>query len=258
MSTIGKPFILKMKPVALTELGIYGGYAMKMKRMIFTGVATLLAFRGSSLLAGTLSNSHTTTPQTAPFTDNFTLTDYTPTLGNILTGITISLSWTTAGSVDIFNTATSPAPFTNAGTLTPLTLTAPASLSLTPNAVGGPVSGTAAASVETMVPGAGSGMPPTAGLTLAVPMADWGSFEGTGTFSASLAAGTTSFSVTLPPGSPLFYRGGGDLVGGVTTITYTFVPTSTTTIPEPATMGLIGSALLGIGFFAFRRRIKKA
>ncbi len=216
-------------------------------KVIFRRVAVVLAFTSSSLLAGTTSYSHTTPIQAVPFIDNFTLPVYTPTLGNTLTSITISLSYSTTGEVNIFNTSSLDVTFTNATTSTPLTLTAPASLSIPTNAVAGPVSGTATANGETMVPGlTGSGL-----LSLVVPSADWSFFEGTGTFAASLAAGAANFSISGP--KSLFVNGDAT-VGGTTTIAYAFV--STSDLPEPATMTLVGSALLGIGFFA-RRRIKK-
>ena len=115
----------KMKQVFLTEWHqSNGGYAMK---VIFRRVAVALAFTSSSLLAGTTSYSHTDAHQAVPFIDNFTLPVYTPTLGNTLTSITISLSYSTTGEVNIFNTSSLDVTFTNATTSTPLTLTAPAS-----------------------------------------------------------------------------------------------------------------------------------
>lgn len=219
-------------------------------KTIFARMATVLALSASSLLAGTLTYSHTTPTQSVAFTDTFTLPEFNPTLGDTLTGVTISLSYNTTGALDIFNTVSSPEPFTNAETVTPLALTAPDSLSLATNAVAGPVNGIATGGlVETIVPGLmGSGL-----LSKVVPMADWSFFEGTGSFSSMLAGSATSFSVMVP--SALYYKGDNATVGATTTITYTFAAPST--IPEPATMTLIGSALLGIGFFALKP-IKKA
>lgn len=215
-------------------------------KVIFTRVALVLAFSASSLLAGTVSYSHTTPTQTAPFTDNFTLSDFDPTLGNTLTGITISLSYNTTGEVDIFDNSSLAVVFTNATTSTPLAVNAPGSLTITTNAVAGPVSGTADPKVVTTFPGlTGSGMP-----SLVVPMADWSLFEGTGFATFSLTASGPNASILPPP----LLVGGNTTVGGITTITYSFA--STSEIPEPATMGLIGSALLGIGFFALKRTKK--
>ncbi len=218
-------------------------------KVIFTRVALVLAFCTSSLLAVTTSYSHTTTTQAVPFTDTFTLPEFTPPLGDTLTGITISLSYNTTGAVNLFNSATTAQAYTSVETTAALALTAPDALMITTNAVAGPVSGTASGGIVTAVPGlTGSGM-----LSLVVSSADWSFFEGTGTFSSSLAAGDFNYSVA--GSKSLFVQGDTATVGATTTITYAYVTTSS--IPEPATMGLIGSALLGIGFFA-RRRIKKA
>ncbi len=215
-------------------------------KAIWAKMAIVTVMSAWILSAGTLTYSHTTPTQTVAFTDTFSLPQFNPTLGDILTGITMSLSYNTTGAVDIFNTVDTPQSFTNAQTVTPLALTAPDSLSLSTNALAGPVNGIATAGlVETVVTGlTGSGM-----LSLPVPTSDWSLFKGSGTFSSTLAGGATSFSVTVP--AALYYKGDNSTVGATTTITYDYA--SLSTVPEPATLALFVSGLLGIGFFVIKR-----
>ena len=110
---------------------------------IFSAVAAAVSLSASSLLAGTMTYTEITALQSAPFTNNFTLPQFNTPLGDLLTDITITLSYTTTGEISIINISTSPLSFTNAKTSTPLTLTAPGSLSIATNAVAGPIDGTA-------------------------------------------------------------------------------------------------------------------
>ena len=217
-------------------------------KVIFTRVTVVLAFSASSLLAGSTSYSHITPTTSVPFTDTFTLPEFTTPPGDTLTGITISLSYNTTGAVNLYNNATTAQAYTSVETTAALALTVPDSLMITTNAVAGPVSGMASGLVVTAVPGlTGSGL-----LNLVVPMADWSFFEGTGTFSSSLAAGNFNYSVL--GSNALFVQGDTATVGATSTVTYAYVATSS--LPEPATMTLVGCALLGIGLFA-RKRTKK-
>ena len=218
-----------------------------MKRFLLTLAATM-AVGGSSLFGGTISFSHTTSTGAVPFTDNFTLQEFDTTLGT-LTGITITLSDTATAEVDVFNSTSTAQGFTNATASIPLNLTGPASVSVNTTAVAGPIAGTANPGVNAFpgIPGTGSG-------STNVASANFGSYEGVGTTFASfsVASSTGNFSGTSVPG---VFFGGSATVGAVTTITYTYTPSTGT--PEPSTMALLGSSLLGVGFIA-RKRVKKA
>jgi hypothetical protein len=217
-----------------------------MKRL--STLAAIAAFTvASSAFAGTISYTHTTADASAPFTDSFSLQKFDTTLGT-LDSIIITLSYSTTGEVDVFN-STSQARLFTAGTSTvPLTLSGPAALTIATNAVAGPISGSAAPGFNSFTGITGSGSP-----SVNVASSDFSFFEGSGvTFASfSLVGGNGSFSGTAIPG--VFFSGSA-VAGGNTTITYNYSTPSTT--PEPATMTLFGSALLGIGFFA-RKRSKK-
>jgi hypothetical protein len=68
-----------------------------------------------------------------------------------------------------------------------------------------------------------------------------------------LGSAISGSGTATAPSNTVFFGGGAD-ASGILTVTYNFTAASTT--PEPATMTLFGSALLGLGFFA-RQRIKK-
>lgn len=208
-------------------------------------VLALLVAMSASASAATVSYSHITPNTAAPFTDNFTLQKFDTTLG-ALTNILISFATSTTAEVDIFNNTGVNQSFTNASASGPLTLNGPASATL--NAIA-----TATIPSGTVVP-LGNAFPGITGnnsASLTILPASFSAYSGTGTTTAafSVVIGPGTFSGTSVPG---VFFGGSAVAGGTSTITYTYtVPTGT---PEPATMGLLGSALLGLGFLKFRTK----
>ena len=88
-------------------------------------------------------------------------------------------------------------------------------------------------------------------------------FVSVNTLAAYIASlGNTDFTLSgFTSTSTTFTGGGGNISSAQVTngtatavVTYTFDPTPPVGTPEPATMGLMGSALLGLGLFKFRRK----
>jgi hypothetical protein len=86
-------------------------------------------------------------------------------------------------------------------------------------------------------------------LSLIVPLADLSEYEGGGSDSFSVVSAGGTYGGSASPG--VFFSGNAT-ASGVTTITYTYSVVSAT--PEPTTMVLFGSALVGLGLL--RKRIR--
>ena len=201
--------------------------------------------------ADTLIFSHVTASQSAPFSDAFTLGGFQVgtngvALTAILNSITIGLTETTTASVNIFNATASPQAYSNANSSVPIAVTGPGPTSLNFNAVAGPFSGTAAVG-QSVIPGS----PVTQTTSVNVLAANFGLYTSGPTVSLTFATSTGAYSGSAVPG---VFFGGDATSGGTVTITYNYTVPSTT--PEPASMLLLGSALVGMGLLG-RKKIRK-
>jgi hypothetical protein len=205
-------------------------------RRIFTATA-LVAMASSAAMADSISFSHTTVSQEAPFIDTFSIPGFDTSLGT-LNSVTIQLAYTTTAELDVFNATGVPQAFTEGYASSPLTLNGLDGLSLTTNAVAGPIDGVANPG-ETPFPGLSGG----GTLTITVPDSDFSAFEmppAASTYSVEGAAG--SFNGSSVAG---VFFGGSASAGGVTTVTYDYgAPIAS--VPEPTAMALLGSVLVAL------------
>ena len=184
--------------------------------------------------------THTTATTAVPFSDPFLLPGFDTSLGT-LDGITITLDANGTAEVDVINTTGTSQSFHNATATIPVGLTGPGSTSTSVTLSAGPTSGTAAPGLDAF-----PGLPASATNTIVVSPADFALYEGLGLIvSVDVTANSGTYGGTAPTG---VFFGGSSSVGAVTSIAYSYLPASTPSVPEPASVSLFGGALLGIGY----------
>ena len=202
---------------------------------LFLPVLLLGAAVGAAASATTLSFSHTIMPQPTPFTTAFTLNSFDAALGT-LTGVEIIVDDTAIVSVEIFNTTSSPQPFTNASAVVPLSVTGPGGVTLNSSVTAGPLSGTAKSFESSF-----TGLYASNVVVQAIAPGAFSNFEGSGTqnLQFNVSSGNGTFSGT--GGNGIFF-GGSAQSGGTIDVDYTY--TTFPGLPEPANWALM---IVGFG-----------
>lgn len=210
----------------------------------------LLATLAAPAFAGpsTLDFTATIPTGTVPFSRSVSLPTFDSTLGTLI-GITLKVTNNTTAEVDVFNNTASSQTFTNGSASIPVTLTGLDSTSATASAIATIASGTVAAGLIGKFPG----ITATSTGSQVVPAANFTQYETVGglnaTFTAS--AGNGTYSGVATPG--VFFSGSA-VSGGTAEIIYTYTAAS---VPEPATLGVLGFAAIGLAA-AKRRRARRA
>jgi hypothetical protein len=208
-------------------------------------LAAGLAAAASASRADFVEYSSTIASAYTPFSTTFEVQKFDSSLG-LLTSITLSLSSTIVGEIDVFNSTTAPQPFTSAFASVPVSVT-----TATPNITSVSATATALLASGVAAPGfnaypgiSGSGT----GSTIVAP-SDFFYYVGLGSGMANFVAASTTgtFGGTSVPG---VYFSGAALADGLFTIRYDYnVPA----VPLPPAGWLFAAGLVGIAGFIRRR-----
>ena len=176
---------------------------------------------------------------------NVVLNQYDTLTLPALNAIILTVTTSEAANVGVNNhSTTTDYGFTNATATVLLDLTGPGGLSNTLSTTATQASGTALANSITNFPGL------TSGTTYSVTLtgANLAAYEGTGSVSLNflaLTGGALFGGTTSAPNNTLFFGGGANL-GVNVMIDYQ-------NVPEPASLAILGSAMLGMGLIRRRR-----
>ena len=212
-----------------------------MKKLLMAS-AVLIAASVSSF-AASVTYSSNFGPTTTTFLAATPLSQFDPALGT-LTSITFGITGTSTGSVTVTNSSGFD-DFYNVNISTTSKMRTPLNVILTQVV---PVFNDPAFAVANMTTGTDSGISSPLSNSSTI-TSGFAPYIGTGTVAfnvfgsgSSTASGATPNTVTSTTSAK-----------GNDSIIYNYIPTPTGT-PEPATMGLLGSALVGLGLLKFRSK----
>jgi len=214
-----------------------------MKRFLIP--ALLLACGVGTAQAGTIITQTFSSPPTpVAWSTTYDANQFNPSLGT-LTSVEIEVSSNIVASVDVYNFSGSPQSFTKATASIPITLTGPASLSL--SATGG-----TAGLAGSAVPGLNTfpGLPTTASTSTTLTSSGaLAPYIGTGvsTLVFDFNAGDGTYSGAAVSGVVFF--GGSATANATVDVIYTY----TAAIPEPSSVILAGIGIVGVAVFGRRR-----
>lgn len=187
-------------------------------------------------------------------------TDPNPGFHYVLTQVALSLNWSATGTVSILDNTNANVSFNSASAQSNMTLQAGTAQVV---ALGSATQGPGTAVCCNIVNGPSYfGMTTFSGLTgtgsASQTPGNLSYFEGFGTGNVTASVATTAVSAggssSDPNASHLFYNGNANM-GAILEVTYTY--TESTNTPEPATVVLVGGALIGVGLLSRRRFAKR-
>lgn len=215
-----------------------------MKRFLIP--ALLLACGVGTAQAGTIITQTFSSPPTpVAWSTTYDANQFNPSLGT-LTSVEIEVSSNIVASVDVYNFSGSPQSFTKATASIPITLTGPASLSLSATGGTADLAGSAAPFPSSNTfPGVPTTASTSTTLTSSGALAP---YIGTGvsTLVFDFNAGNGTYSGTAVSG---VFFGGSATANATVDVIYTY----TAAIPEPSSVILAGIGIVGVAVFGRRR-----